>query len=412
MTRTGVPIPGLTPTRGGEPTLLFTAFEPSGDDHASAVIAELRSRYPHLTMYAWGGRKMERAGATIIERTGDDAVMGVPGFQKIIEHGKINRRVDEWLEDHQVTLHIPVDSPAANFPLCALTKARGIRVVHLVAPQMWAWGSWRLGKLRRRTDLVLCLLPFEEAWFMSRGVPARFVGHPLFDHTLDLDAIDQRLAADPVRFPRAQHKIAMMPGSRPKELKTTLGPLLDAFRKFRAEFPDSAGVMAITRPEIEHQLRRGAERHGGWPEGLSVVSGDVDACVRWCDMALVKSGTVTLHVARQFKPMITFYRPDWLLYQLVGRWIINAPHYTLPNLIAGRRVVPELIPHFRTDGDDLFRGLLRIVRQPGFAEDQRTALQAACRKFEGKHASVLAADAIEQLAGLVPIRDPELQLLG
>lgn len=401
MTRSAVSIPSGSVARGPEPTLLFTAFEPSGDEHASAVIAALRARHPTLPIFAWGGPKMERAGAKLIERTGDDAVIGVPGFQKIIEHGKINRRVDEWLEDHPVTVHIPVDSPAANFPLCALTKARGVKVVHLVAPQMWAWGSWRVAKLRRLTDLVLCLLPFEEAWFMSRGVPARFVGHPLFDRVLDVPAIDGRIAANPLFVP-AGCKIALMPGSRPAELKNTLGPLLDAFAKFRVDFPDTAGVMAITRPEIEPQLRRSAQRLGGWPEGLNVVAGDIDAVVRWCDMALVKSGTVTLHVARQAKPMITFYRPDWLLYQLVGRWIVTSPHYTLPNLIAGKRIVPELIPHFRSDGDDLYRGLLRIARQPGFAEDQRAALVAACRRFEGKSASVLAADAIEQVAGLAP----------
>ncbi len=404
MTRLGLSIPSGPALRASNVTLLFTAFEPSGDDHASFVIAELRRRHPKLSIFAWGGPKMERAGATLVERTGDDAVIGVPGFQKIIEHGKINRRVDEWLEDHPVTVHIPVDSPAANFPLCALTKSRGIKVVHLTAPQMWAWGSWRVAKLRRLTDLVLCLLPFEEAWFLSRGVPARFVGHPLFDRVLDVPAIDARIAANPA-FAPAPHKIAMMPGSRPAELKSTILPLLDAFAKFRADFPDTAGVLAITRAEIEPQLRRAAQGRIRWPEGLSVVAGDIDAAVRWCDMALVKSGTVTLHVARQAKPMITFYRPDWLLYQLLGRWLVTSPHYTLPNLIAGRRIVPELIPHFSSDGDELYRGLLRIVRQPGFAEDQKSALVAACRKFEGKSASFLAADAIEQVAGLAATAD-------
>jgi lipid-A-disaccharide synthase len=409
MSSTGTARPTSIATRRPDPAVLFTAFEPSGDDHASAVIAELRRRYPNLPIYAWGGPKMERAGATIIELTGQDAVMGVPGFAKIVEHGKINRRVDEWLEDHRISVHIPVDSPAANFPLCALTKQRGIRVVHLVAPQVWAWASWRVTKLRRLTDLVLCILPFEEPWFLSRGVPARFVGHPLFDRPLDPAAVDRRMAEMGDRFPKGGPKIAMMPGSRPKELKGTLFPLLDAFRRFKADFPDTVGVMAVTRPEIEGELRRRAQSMGGWPEGLNVIAGDVETVVRWCDMALVKSGTVTLHVARQHKPMITFYPSSRLIYHLLGRWLVSTPHYTLPNLIAGKRVVPESIPHFG-DGTELYRGLLRIHRQPGFAADMINALQAACKKFEGKHAAIEAADAIEQLAGLTPIRD--MQLLG
>jgi len=398
-------------TASGKPILLFTAFEPSGDDHASHVIAELKRRHPYLTIYAWGGPKMERAGAIIIERTGDDAVMGVPGFQKIIEHGKINRRIDEWLEDNRVTVHIPVDSPAANFPICQLTRSRGTKIVHMVAPQMWAWGPWRVGKLRRLTDKVLCLLPFEEQWFLSRGVPAKFVGHPLFDEPLDYPAIDARVEALRDRLPQPEGpkdlaaktapKIAMMPGSRPKELKGTLPALLDAFRRVQADFPKARAVLAVTRPEIEHELRRRAEKLGGWPDGMTVVAGDTDAVVRWCDFALVKSGTVTLYVARQHKPMVTFYRPDKLSYYLVGKWIVSTPLFTLPNLIAGKKIVPELIPHFG-DGQDLAVGIYRIMRQPNFADDMRDELAKMCKKFDGTSAATGAADAIEEMAGIRP----------
>ncbi|MBL8757285.1 MAG: hypothetical protein JNK35_02505 [Phycisphaerae bacterium] len=391
--------PVVSTTAGG-PALLFTAFEPSGDDHAAPVIAALRSRHPRLPIYAWGGPKMEAAGATIVERTGDDAVMGMPGLAKVLEHSRINRRVDDWLDDHRVTVHVPVDSPAANFPICALTKARGAKVVHLVAPQIWAWGQWRLKKLKRLTDLVLCLLPFEEEWFQARGVPARFIGHPLFDRTPDVAAADARIAAGGGTFPSGWPKIAFMPGSRPGELRTTLSPLLDAFRRVRADFPTTVGVLALTRADLEAALRKRAESLGGWPEGLQCVAGDVDAVIRWCDLAVVKSGTVTLHVARQAKPMITFYRPSWITYQLLARWLVSTPYFTLPNLIAGKRIVPELIPHFG-DGADLATGVYRILRQPGFADDQREALAAMCRKFDGKHAAPAAAEAIEEVAGLV-----------
>src|ERR1043165_7088436 len=89
-------------------------------------------------------------------------------------------------------VHVPVDSPGANFPVARVAKRRGLRVVQLVAPQVWAWAPWRTRKLKKRTDLVLCLLPFEEEWFMARGVPAKFVGHPLFDEPVDLEAVGAR----------------------------------------------------------------------------------------------------------------------------------------------------------------------------------------------------------------------------
>ncbi len=381
------------------PGLLFTAFEPSGDDHAAAVVAELRRRHPTLPIFAWGGPKMERAGATIVERTGDDAIMGVPGLSKLIEHKRINRRVRRWLRANPVAVHIPVDSPAANFPICAIAKAQGVRVVHLVAPQIWAWGPWRLGKLRRLTDLVLCVLPFEEDWFLSRAVKAEFIGHPLFDTLLDPHDLDRRAAIMPGGSP----KIALMPGSRPGELNKTFPILLDAFRRLKADFPSMSAVVAATRLEAADALRAMAAQKGGWPEGLSVVAGDTDAVIRWCDYALVTSGTVTLQVAKQLKPMVTFYRLNRIAYYCIAKWLFTTELYTLPNLIAGKRVVPELIPHFG-DGEALAVGIIRLMRQTGLADDQRIELAKVVRRFEGRSAAIAAADAIERMAGLRPAK--------
>jgi lipid-A-disaccharide synthase len=384
--------------------LLFTAFEPSGDDHASAVIAELRRRYPTLPIYAWGGAKMAAAGATIVEHTGDDAVMGVPGAAKVIDHYKMNRRIAQWMDEKIARLgpggasrliHIPVDSPGANFPICAVSKKRGIKVVHLVAPQIWAWASWRIRKLRRLTDMVLCLLPFEEDWFLARGVPAKFIGHPLFDHPLETESLDQRAAA----LGDGSPKLALMPGSRPSEISGCLPILLDAFRRLRVDFPNTTGVVAATKPPVADWILQLADQHGGWPEGLKMAVADTDAVIRWCDFAVVVSGTVTLQIAKQCKPMVALYRPNWLMYQLLGRWLVSTRYFTLPNLIAGKRILKEFIPHFG-DGDDLAVEVIRFLRQPGYADDQRHELQRVTRRFEGKVAAGEAADAIEAIAGL------------
>ncbi|MFN5957470.1 MAG: lipid-A-disaccharide synthase, partial [Planctomyces sp.] len=305
------------PARSG---ILFTAFEPSGDDHASIVIAELKRLYPTLPIYAWGGRKMEAAGATIVERTGQSAVMGVPGLGKILEHVRINHRIEDWLETHRVAMHIPVDSPDANFPICAMAKDRGMRVVHLVAPQLWAWREGRIKKLRRLTDLVLCLLPFEEQWFMSRGVPARFVGHPLFSESVDHAEIAPRVAQLATQLGPGTPRIALMPGSRPVEIRRSLPPLIDAFVRLRADFPNLRAVFPVTTEAVREQLLERIPKllaangspaatigASGLPKGLSIVVGDTDTAVAWCDLAIVASGTVTLQVARQNKPMVTFY---------------------------------------------------------------------------------------------------------
>lgn len=344
---------------------------------------------------------MEAAGATIIERTGQNAVMGVPGIKKILEHQRINARVARWMKKGLAKVHIPVDSPAANFPICALAKRNRMKVVHLVAPQVWAWGSWRVRKLRRLTDQVLCILPFEEDWFVGRGVKATFIGHPLFDHPLDMTAINARAQAIGAGSPR----LALMPGSRPSEMLKCFPILLDAYRRLRADFPQTAGVVATTRPEAATMLRQIASDQGGWPQDLRMVIADTDAAIAWCDFALVVSGTVTLQIARQHKPMVAVYRPNKLMYFALIKWLVTTRLFTLPNLIAGRQIVPELIPHFG-DGEALAVEVIKLLRRNRYADDQRENLAAIGARFAGKHAASAAADAIERVGGLTPSFSP------
>lgn len=390
--------PIISPAGSARPGVLFTAFEPSGDDHASIVIEQLRARNPYLPIYAWGGPKMQRAGATLIERTTDDGVMGMPGVKKIIDHVRINRRIEEWLDKTRVAAHVPVDSPDANFPICRMVKERGGRVVHMVAPQLWAWREGRINKLRSITDLVLCVLPFEESWFLSRKVPARFIGHPLFDKPTD----DATIKALVDTWPRGTPSIALMPGSRPGEIEKCWPLLIDAYNRVRRDFPGVAGVVPVVHELVQDRLHRIANQLGGWPPNVYVVTGNTDAVIAWCDFALVASGTVTLQVAKQIKPMITFYRASPAMrvpYGLFGRRLFKTPYFTLPNLIAGKGVVPELVPHFG-DGHDLAVGAYRLMRQPGYADTQRAALRDIVGKFAGKRCGVLAAESIEQVIGL------------
>jgi len=391
------------PSEGTEqsgPALLFTAFEPSGDDHASAVIAELRRRHPGLTMYAWGGPKMERAGATIQERTGDDAVMGLPGIAKILEHLRINARIDAFMAAHKIAVHIPVDSPSANASICRIAKKHGAKVVHLVAPQIWAWGRWRIHKLRRLTDMLLCILPFEEAFFRKRYVPARFIGHFLFDSPLDEAALDRRAAVfSDSGGVAGEPRIAMMPGSRPDELRRHFPILLDAFRALCAKYPNARGVVAATNDRVAAALREMATRHGGWPDALRVVVQDTDAVVRWCQIALVKSGTVTLQVAKQRRPMVVFYQKSNLLMYFLLRIILSTRVFSLPNVLAHKRIIPEFIPHYGGPGP-IVLAAERLLDEAQVADQQRRDLDAVVRQFDGKHAAVLAADAIEEFGGL------------
>lgn len=394
----------------GRASILFTAFEPSGDDHASAVIAELRRRDPLLEIHAWGGPKMAKAGATIVERTGDDAVVGLPGLKKIRQHRELNERITDWMRTHPVSVFVPVDSPGANFPLAKYARSMGITVVHLVAPQIWAWGRWRIHKLRARTDLVLCVLPFEEPFFRKRNVPAVFIGHPLFDRALDLGAIDARVRALEAAWHAGSNgtaatsgivsgaKVALMPGSRPAELKRNLPVLLEAFAALRREFPALRGCVAAVNAEGARGLRERADRElGGWPSGLQIVAGDTEAVIRWCDLALVKSGTTTLQIARQQKPMVIFYRPSRALYHGFVRWIVSTKYFTLPNALAHREIVTELVPNFAGAGP-IVEAARALLASPEAAQRQREELARVCAQFQDRSAAVAAADQILRMA--------------
>ena len=379
-----------------KPAILFTAFEPSGDDHSAAVIAALKSRHPDLRIFAWGGPKMAQAGAEIVEQTGSDAVVGVPGFEKIREHLQINKTIRRWLSEHpEVALHIPVDSPAANFPICKIAKKAGRKVLHLVAPQLWAWGPWRIRKLRRCTDMVLCLLPFEEEFFRERGVNATFVGHPLFDEQLDPDDLAARAAELPAGSPR----VAVLPGSRPAEIRRNFPVMLNTFRELRSRHPELVGMVGATTEEVREDLYERANLHGGWPDGLDVLVGQTDVVANWADVAMVVSGTVTLQVSKQQVPMVIMYKTNQLMYNVIGRWVLTTKHFALPNLIAGEEVIPELVPYFKDEGQ-LLDAMERLIGDEVAQQAQRDAQAAIVAKFDGQNASEGAASAIERMLGL------------
>lgn len=386
-------------THESQPEVLFTAFEPSGDDHSAAVIRVLKGLRPDIRVWAWGGPKMGAAGAEIVHRTGKDAVVGIPGLKKIREHQQINKDIAQWIGRHpNVSLHIPVDAPAANFPICKIAKKSGIKVMHLVAPQLWAWGTWRLRKLRRCTDLVLCLLPFEEPWFKKRGVNARFVGHPLYDEPLDVDAVN----ATAETFASGSPKLAILPGSRPAEIRRNFPVMLQTFKELQESYPDIHGVIAATTEPVRESLYERATLVGGWPERLDVVVGQTDEAIAWCDAAVVVSGTVTLQLARQAKPMVIMYKVNKLTYRVVSALLIATDFFTLPNLIAGREVVPELVPYFK--GTDRLRSaVLKLLNSPNEQASQRAELARISSQFEGKHAAENAALAILDMLGLEPI---------
>jgi lipid-A-disaccharide synthase len=363
-------------------SVLFTAFEPSGDAHAAPVIAALRELVPGLHIYAWGGPKMEEAGATLLGSTADDGAMGLGAVRRASAVRKEIRRIKRWAREYRVLAHVAVDSPAANFPICKVMQKHGARIIHLVAPQLWAWGGWRARKLRRLTSLVLCLLPFEERWFKQRRIPARFIGHPVVNRELDETALREIAGG----FPSGSPRVAILPGSRSQEVKANMRLLADAFSELQGRHSGMSGLIVAANADLARLVRK---RIPVFPVGLHMTTARADAAIYWCDLALAVSGTITLDLLRQRKPMVGVYKTGVLSW-LLAKIILRTPYRLLPNIIAEHEICPEFVPHAGGSAP-IVDAASRLVQDSKNVAVQRESLARVGTQFANKRPADEAA---------------------
>lgn len=370
--------------------VLFSAFEPSGDAIAAPVIAALRARRPDLRVWALGGPRMKDAGAELIEATTEQAAMLVGAAAHYASHRARLHRLASWLGGSRLRALVPVDSPAANWSICRAVRRshRDARIVHLVAPQLWAWGPWRIGKLRRLTDHLLCVLPFEPMWFGERGVPATFVGHPLYEPGPDPCTAGCSDDGSTV--------LAILPGSRPAEIRANLPMMLEVYRRLCRTRADLAGAIAAASASTADLIRQVAGPHG-LPPRLALHVGRTASVLAGADVALVKSGTATLSAAAGMAPMVVVYNYRRWSWHLVGRWLVRTRTFTLPNLIAEHlglgRIVPEFVPHFGRI-DPVLAAVAGLLDDPAARSRQREDLTRVAAAYRGCAFAARAADLI------------------
>ncbi len=349
------------------------------------MIAALKEAAPELDVYACGGPLMEAAGATLLANTAEDGAMGTAAWSRVLAVRRQIKDLKRWSASRRVVLHVPVDSPAANFPLCKVLRRQGVRTIHLVAPQLWAWGAWRVKKLRRRTDLVLCLLPFEEQWFNDRAIPAQFIGHPAIDRNLDAEELAHQAESLPAGRPR----LALFPGSRSHEIRAN-GPLLaSAFAELKSRFSNMSGVIVAANPNCAQQIRRTLKV---FPNGLHMLTGQADAVIAWSDLALTVSGTMTLHIARHQKPMIGVYSTGVIAW-LGAKLILRTRYRLLPNIIAEREIVPEFVPYIG-GAAPIVAEAIRFLNDSHQAAILSEQLRRVCLRFANKEPAREAAQHI------------------
>lgn len=386
----------MTPDIQGRPLKIgIVAGEVSGDTLGAGLIRGLRRRFPRAEFIGICGPQMEAEGGVSLFPMERLSVMGlVEVLGRLRELFGIRDALVEKFTEEKIDLFIGVDAPDFNLRLDALLKPAGIPTVHYVSPSVWAWRQGRVEGIRRTVDLVLCLLPFEKQFYDAHGVQADFVGHPLADSlplVNDTQAARQRLGLE-----ADGEYIALLPGSRGGEVRRIAGTLFEAAKLVAQKRPQARFIIpainAARRADIEGELQGCGLQAQIFDSSLGAGVGRL--VMSAADTVVLASGTATLEAMLLKKPMVVAYRLHWLTY-LIARMLVKTPYVSLPNLLAGQTLVPELIQHAATP-EAVAAETLRWLEDHDYRENR-------LRHFAGLHeslqqnADVRAADAVTRL---------------
>ncbi len=336
------------------PHIFVSVAEQSADEHAAKFAEAFRRLAPHATFGGLAGPALRAAGCEGLHDMTAHSAMALAALRRIPEALRLLARIKSHLSEQRYDAAVLVDSPAINLPIAKLFKKRGIPVLYYIAPQTWAWGpkGWRNRRLRNRVDRLACIWPFEEPYFSAAGIPATYVGHPSFDRLIDVHVDTPRV--DALRR-GAKPVLTLLPGSRRHVVEEVFPGQLEVAVAVATRFPASRFLAVAANDAIKRLIRSYLEPHNrprvrGRDLPVEILEGAADraAAIRAADLALVASGTVTLEVAYHGAPMIVMYNSGRWPYRLVGRWLLTTPFLSIPNILAGREVVPEFMPFYRT----------------------------------------------------------------
>ena len=373
--------------------VMISCGEPSGDLYAGALASEILALQPDAVVTGFGSERLRAAGASLIRDFRGLSVTGLTEALRVIPRSWQNyRALVEAAEADPPDVFVPIDFPDFNFFVARALHRRGIPGVYYISPQLWAWRRGRLKTMKRVADRVLVIFPFEKPFYDQAGVPATFVGHPLLELTgpsVDRGEFLRRHGLDPSR-----PVVALLPGSRRNELRAILPDIVRAAAVISARLPDAQFLIARA-PHLDNELFAPSAQWTGAAKPV-VIEGHTDAVLASADVAIVASGTVTVQAALHGCPMVVVYRVGPLTYTL-GKPLVQVDTYAMVNLIAGTRVVPELIQEGFTP-EAAAGEALRVLTDPAHAAKVKTDLAAVRAKLGSAGASRRAAEAILEVA--------------
>ena len=337
--------------------IFFSVGEPSGDIHGANLIRSLRGLQRDIDCVGFGGDRMAGAGCELIYPLCRHAVMGVSRvLVQATTFVKLVGQADRFFRKQRPDAVVLIDYPGFNWWIARRAHAQGIPVVYFVPPQLWAWAGWRVKKMRRFVDHVLCTLPFEMDWYRQRGINAHYVGHPFFDDLteqhLDPAFLEQQrqLVASPlageglgVRGSTVTSPIVgLLPGSRNQEVERNWSMQYRAAARIHQTRPDARFLVACFKPQHQQWIDEYLRRHPPLP--IQTCVGRTPEIMELATACITVAGSVSLELLWRAKPSVIVYRMGGIGLR-AARWLVKVPYISLVNLLAEK----ELYPEFATD---------------------------------------------------------------
>ncbi|MPS48988.1 lipid-A-disaccharide synthase [Methylobacillus sp.] len=351
------------------PTIGIVAGEASGDLLGSHLIRALKKQRPDLKFVGIAGPKMIAEGAETLfpmER------LSVRGYVEVLRHLpgllKIRKEVAQYFLDHRPDVFIGIDAPDFNFTLERKLKHQGIPTVHYVSPSIWAWRRGKIKKIQQAVSHMLALFPFEPEIYRQAGVAVSYVGHPLAD-MLPMEP-DMEGAREELKLPQDSLVIAMLPGSRQSEVQQLADLYIKTAKLILSERPDARFLVPLITRETRAIFERALYANEGYDLPVSIMFGHAHQAMEAANAVIVASGTATLEAALIKRPMIITYRMPNLSWQILKR-MKYLPYVGLPNVLAGRFIVPELLQHDAVP-DKLAATLLQMLSDKSQIADIQT----------------------------------------
>jgi lipid-A-disaccharide synthase len=371
--------------------ILISAGEASGDLYASRVVEAIRALHPEAEFFGCAGPRMQASGVRAVI---DLRSIAVVGLVEVVAHipriYRQFRKLVAAIPKEQPELAILTDAPDFNLRLAKKLKRHGVPVIYLIAPQAWAWREGRVKTMRATLKRLLCIFPFEQEFFESRGVPTTYIGHPLariVKPSLDRAAFCEKFALDP-----SARIVALLPGSRHGEVARHIPDLIEAAVYLRQRH----GVTPILALPPGFGLATTNFQEPIRAASIQVIEGSTWDVLAQAELALAASGTVTVEAALLGVPMVTFYRVNALSW-LLGRWLVRTPFLSMVNLVAGWRIVPELIQRDMT-AERIVAEATRLLESADVrAAMQRDLADAADKLKSSRDPMEIAAEWIERV---------------